>query len=377
MKDVLGIIYTTKEDVAMGKLTEMRAAAALPVVGRYRMIDFMLSNMVNSGIRNIGIIVQKNYHSLMGHLGSGQEWNLHTKSDGLLVMPPFTRGNKGDYNGTLGALQSNLEFLSTNIDQEYVLLTSGYGAFTTTYNAMLKQHKETNADVTVMYINDYKDDIPLDKNTTPHTYFDVGEDGTIRDIQIGASDPGYRGFSMSVMIFNRERLIRLLDYARSHNMREMHQDLLKYCIESNQHKVMGFEYKDYYRCVECIAGYFQFNMDMLDSDLRRVMFKNFVYTRVQDEVPVKYGDHAVCQNSLVADGCIIEGTVINSIIGRGVRIYPGAVVKNSVIMQQCRIYEGVELNYVILDKLVAVRGHNLSGVKELPYVAPKGARFLD
>ena len=372
MKDVMGIIYTTKDDIAMRELTAARPVASLPVVGRYRMIDFMLSNMVNSGIKKVGIIVQKNYQSLMNHLGGGQEWNLHTKTDGLCILPPFQSArNVGTYDGTLDALRSNIDYLRQS-KQEYIILTSSYGVFNMSYTAMLEQHERTHAEITVMYTRSYKETNVSSAMMNGHTYFDVAEDGSIRDLEIGPNAPNYPNFSMSVMIIKRTLLIHLLDSATAHGMHDVHKDLLNFCLKAKR-KIMGFEFTGYYRCIESIQSYYQFNMDMLKFDERREMFGvRPVYTKVRDEVPAKYGENAVCENALVADGCIIEGTVIGSVISRGVRIGRGAIVKNCVLMQGCYIQEGVELENVILDKDVTVRKGRLIGQSAYPIVIEKG-----
>ena len=372
MKSVMGIIYTTKDDIAMRELTATRAVAALPVAGRYRIIDFMLSNMVNSGIKNVGVIVQKNYHSLMDHLGSGQEWDLHTKTDGLFILPPYqTHDNVGNYEGTLDALRSNMGYLRRST-QEYVILTSGYGVFSTNYDGLRKQHEETGADITIMYTRNYSDIAFRNTTSSTHAYFNLDEGGAIKGIEIGANVPNSPNFSMSVMIVKRTLLIRLVDQTVARGMRDMHHDLLNYCLANNM-LLMGYEFKGYYRCVESISSYYGFNMDMLDYEFRQEMFgRRPVYTKVRDEVPAKYGDNAVCQNSLVADGCIIEGTVIGSVISRGVRIRKGAVVKNSIIMQECDIYENVEVEHVIFDKLVTIRDGKLIGQKNYPILIAKG-----
>lgn len=373
MKSVMGIIYTTKDDIAMRELTASRAVAALPVAGRYRMIDFMLSNMVNSGIKNIGVIVQKNYHSLMDHLGSGQEWDLHTKTDGLFILPPFqTSKNVGTYDGTLDALRSNLDYLRRS-KQEYAILTSSYGVFSMTYDDMLAEHLESGADISVMYTRNYKESTVPTSAMSGHTYFDVDEQGFVKELEIGPNVPNFPNFSMSVMLLKRTLLIHLVDQAVAHGMHDVHKDLLGFYVRAGTLKLKAHEFKGYYRCVESISSYYQFNMDMLNFDKRREMFGiKPVYTKVRDEVPAKYGVGAVIENSLVADGCIIEGTVINSVVSRGVRIRRGAVVKDSVIMQECDIKELVEVENVILDKLVTLRGGKLIGQRSYPIVIGKG-----
>ncbi len=373
MKNVMGIIYTTKDDIAMRELSTTRAVAALPVVGRYRMIDFMLSNMVNSGIKNVGVIVQKNYHSLMDHLGSGREWDLHTKTDGLFILPPFqTRENVGHYDGTLDAIRSNLGYLRRS-KQEYVIMTSSYGVFNATYDDFVRQHIDTGADISCMYTRNYTETNVSSSMMNGHTYFNVGEDGFIKELEIGPNVPNYPNFSMNVILMKRTLLIHLVDQAVAHGMHDVHRDLLNYYVRTQSLRIKGYEFKGYYRCVESIPSYYRFNMDMLSYPVRQEMFGiRPVYTKVRDEVPAKYAEDAICQNSLVADGCIIEGTVINSVLFRGVRVRRGAVVRNSVIMQECDIQENVEVDNVIFDKMVTIRAGKLIGQKAYPIVIGKG-----
>ena len=374
MKDVMGMIYTTKDDVTLRQLTAARPVASLPVVGRYRLIDFMLSNMVNSGIRKVGIIVQKNYQSLMNHLGSGQEWDLHTKTDGLCILPPFQSSrNLGTYEGTLDALRSNIDYLRQS-NQTYVILSSSYGAFNMSFNAMREQHERTGADITVMYTKRYHETYSGTDVRQAHTYFNVDDEGKVIGLEIGPNVPTYPNFSMSVMLIKRTLLIYLLDNAAAHGMHDVHKDLLNYCLSDTKYnRIMAYEYKGYYRCIESIQSYFQFNMDMLNFEMRREMFGvKPVYTKVRDEVPAKYGSNAVCENSLVADGCVIDGTVINSVIGRGVHIERGAVVKNAIVMQACNIMPDVCIEHAILDKDVTVRKGQLIGQPVYPVVVEKG-----
>ncbi|MDL2206278.1 glucose-1-phosphate adenylyltransferase subunit GlgD [Eubacteriales bacterium OttesenSCG-928-N13] len=373
MKNVMGLIYTTKNDITMRELTSTRAVAALPVVGRYRMIDFMLSNMVNSGIRNVGVIVQKNYHSLMDHLGSGQEWDLHTKTDGLSILPPFqTREDVGNYEGTLDALRSNIGYLR-RAKQEYVILTGSYGVFSATYDDFVTQHIESSADISVMYSKSYSESRIFSSMAGNHAYFKLDDDGSVMDIEIGPNVPTYPNFSMTVLLMKRTLLMHLVDQAVAHGMHDIHKDLLSYYVKNKLLKVKGFEYEGYHRCIESISSYYRFNMDMLDYNTRQEVFGlHPIYTKVRDEVPANYLRGAVANNSLVADGCIIEGTVINSVLFRGVRVRRGAVVKNSVIMQECDIQDGVEVDNVIFDKAVTIRSGKLVGQAAYPIVIGKG-----
>lgn len=373
MKNVMGVIYTTKDDIVMRELTNHRAIAALPIVGRYRMIDFMLSNMVNSGIRNIGVIVQKNYHSLMDHLGSGQEWDLHTKTDGLFILPPYqSHENVGHYEGTLDALRSNIGYLRRS-KQEYVVLTGCYGVFSTTFDDMKRQHEQTGADITVMYTRSYGESRVSSTVAGSHTYFRLDDDGRVLELEIGPNVPNHPNFSMTVMFMKRTLLVHLVDQAVAHGMHDIHRDLLNHNVRNNHLSIYGYEFKGYHRNIESISSYFRLNMDMLDYAKRQEMFGvHPVFTKVRDEVPAKYVEGASCSNSLVADGCIIEGTVINSVLFRGVRVRRGAVVRNSVIMQECDIQENVEVDNVIFDKDVTIRSGKLIGQSAYPIVIGKG-----
>ena len=373
MKDVMGIIYTTKDDITMRELTATRAVAALPVVGRYRMIDFMLSNMVNSGIRNVGVIMQKNYHSLMDHLGSGKEWDLHTRNDGLFILPPFqTRENVGTYDGTLDALRSNIGYLRRS-KQEYAIVTGSYFVFSTTFDDMLAAHMESGADITVMYTKAGPDERLATALLGGHAYLNVDAEGNLLDLEVGPNVPNYPNLSMNVVLMKRTLLVHLVDQAVAHGMHSLHRDLLSYYVRNRLLKIKGYEFKGYQRRIDSIPSYYQFNMDMLDENIRQEIFgKHPVYTKVRDEVPAKYAVGAVASNSLVADGCIIEGTVIGSVLFRGVRVRRGAVVRNSVVMQESDIQEDVEVENVILDKTVTIRSGKLIGQRAYPIVIGKG-----
>lgn len=371
MKDVMGVIYTTKDDIALRELTASRAVAALPVAGRYRIIDFVLSSMVNSGIKNVGVIMQRNYHSLMDHLGAGKEWDLHTKRDGLFILPPFqTRESTGTYSGTIESLRSNISYLRRS-SQEYVILTSTYSVFNTTFNDMVDEHIQTGADVTMMYTRHAPEGRISTSTVSQHSYLKVDDKGNVLDIELGPEEPSYPNFDMSVILMSRKLLLHLVDQASARNISSMHHMLMNY-LNHGVLKIRGYEYKGYHKRVESIPSFYSFNMDMLDVSTRQHFFGDHpVYTKVRDEVPAKYGPQGKAINSLVADGCIIEGTVENSVLSRGVRVRRGAVVRNSIIMQECDVQENVELENVIFDKGVTIRAGKLIGQNQYPIVIGK------
>ena len=374
MKDVMGLIYTSKNETSLRELTASRAVAALPVAGRYRMIDFMLSNMVNSGIRNVGVIMQKNYHSLMDHLGSGKEWDLHTRNDGLFILPPFlTRDNVGSYRGILDALHSNLTYLRRST-QEYVVLTNSHTVLNTTFDDLIEFHDQARADITLVYSHKKPEEIDETITLSPrHVYFSVGEDGVLTDMEIGPTHPRTQNFYMDIMLLRRDLLLRIIDQAFAEGITDINREILQRSVQGGPLRICGYEYKGYNRRVETINSYHGMNMDLLNSDIRHALFDlHPVYTKVHDEVPARYMEGAHAVNSLVADGCVIEGTVENSVLFRGVRVGKGAHIKNSILMQGDTIEAGVEIEHVILDKDVTVlAGGRLIAPKLYPIVVGK------
>ncbi len=374
MRQVMGVIYTTKDDLSLRELTSQRAVAALPVAGRYRMVDFVLSSMVNSGVRNVGIITQRNYHSLMDHLGSGKEWDLHTRNNGLHILPPFmNRENDGEYDGMLDALRSNVDYLRRS-KQEYVILIGSHTAFNTTFNKMFEQHIQTGADITCMYTRNNMNQEFTASSKQDHVYCNVAEDGRITDMEVDPNAPTCECYCMDCVIVKRTLLMHLTDQAFSHGQHDLFRDIIRPSIDSGMMKIYGYEFNGYQRRVETVKGFYKLNMEMLDYSIRKeLLASNPVYTKVRDEVPAKYAETAVVKNSLIADGCIIEGTVENSILFRGVRVDKGAVIRNSIIMQDSVIEEGVTVDNVIFDKEVTIRKFGtLIGHEQYPVVIGKG-----
>jgi len=370
----MGIIYTGKDNLTLRELTSQRSVAALPVAARYRIVDFLLSSMVNSGIRNVGIITQKNYHSLMDHLGSGKEWDLHTRNNGLFILPPFlTQENGGEYRGPLDALRYNFDYLRRS-KQELVVLTNSNSVFNTNFQDLIEYHEKSGADITLMYgragaaTKDFGS-----SRSYQHTYVDVDETGTVVDMEINPNAASYDRVSMDVIVIKRTLLIHLADRAYAQGHTDLNRDLLRGIVKSGELVVKGYEFTGYWRRIETIKGYFNFSMDLLDGSVRKELFGAYpVYTKTRDDVPALYLDGAQVKNSLIADGCVISGTVENSIIFRGVRVRKGAVVRNCIIMQDSDIEDNVELENVILDKAVTVRSNGrLIGEKQYPIVIGK------
>ena len=372
--DVMGIVYTSKDDLNLRELTSQRAVAAIPVAGRYRLIDFTLSNMVNSGIHNVGIIAQKNYSSLMDHLGSGKDWDLHTRNNGLFILPPFmTRYNSGEYNGLLDALRSNFDYLRRS-KQDFVILTDSDYIMTTSFEPMIDQHIKSRADITMMYKKVTPEITEFSSSSkNNHVYMDLDHDKNVANLEINPNAASFGNFFLSVMMVKRTLLIYLVDQALSRGSHDLYADVLLPAIQAGSLKIMGYEEKSYYRRVETIRGYFNLSLDLLKPEVRQSLFgANPVFTKTRDSIPTIYRAGAKVTNSLVADGCVIDGEVENCVLFRGVTVAKGAKLKNCVIMQDGYIEEDVELENVIFDKAVTIRSHSrLVGPGQYPIVIGK------
>lgn len=369
MKNVMGIIYTGEKDSFLRELTLMRAIAALPVAGRYRVIDFLVSGLVGSGVKNVGVIMQKNYHSLMDHLGSGKEWDLHGKNDGLYILPPFlTRENVGVYNGSLDALHSNFGYIRRS-KQEYVLLLNSLIVFNPNFTDMLEAHLRGSADVSILYTKN-----PDMRRPEYGTYLDIGADGIVTDVEIDPTRPRYENTCMDAFLLRKDLLMDLLDRGAAHGYHDLVRDVIQRMIRDAGLRVAGYEYTDVCYRIDSVQSYFKFNLDVINPGVRHALFPEDrpVYTKVRDEPPARYLENARVIDSLVADGCIVDGTVEHSVLFRGVKIAKGATVKNCVIMQDSLIEEGVRIENCILDKQAVIKKDGkLIGPSSYPIVISK------
>ena len=369
MNNMMGLIYTTAYD-SLDKLTTLRGTAAVPVCARYRVIDFMLSSLASSGARNIGVIMQKNYHSLMEHLGSGKEWDLHGKHQGLAILPPFlTHDNVGVYGGFMDAIKSNLTYLR-QCRERYVMITETGMLYTARYDDMLKQHIKTGADVTLMYT----DDRGVVRTGNSGRYLDVDENGRVKDIEVEPSLAHYPNTFMEAFIIRRELLIDLVDRALSRAQYHFVRDVLISALRDGSLKIYGWRNPGKVWKLDTVQAYYNCSMDLLNPETRKELFGTDrpVWGKQRDDMPTRYAPGAVVKNSLLADGCVIEGTVENSIIFRGVHVHKGAVIKNAIIMQDGYIMSNTHLECCILDKGVIVReGTKLIAPATYPNVVGK------
>ncbi|MFG6383216.1 MAG: glucose-1-phosphate adenylyltransferase subunit GlgD [Lachnospiraceae bacterium] len=371
--NALGIIFPNAYDELVSELTSERLMASIPFAGRYRMIDFVLSSMVNCGIDNITVLVRENYFSLLDHLGSGREWDLSRKNGGLNIFPPYAQKNMGVYNGRVGMLASIIGFLKAQ-KEKYVIMSDTNIAFNFDFKALLDTHIASEADVTIAYT---KEELPEsiiqaeELNKGMYYTLDV-EDTRITKIHINSQETGVQNFSMNVYVIEREVLIKLINEAYMGGSIYFERDILMPQLDTL--KVNGYEYKDYIARIGSLKGYFDENMRLLDdANLEALFGRNPIYTKIRDDNPTRYMKGASAKNVMVADGCVIEGEVENCVLFRGVKIGKGAKVKNSILMQDTVIEKGVEAEYIITDKKVTVsEGKELKGTDTFPvFVAKK------
>ena len=373
MENAFGLIYTGDASMELRELTFSRSVAAVPFGGRYRSIDFMLSNLVNTGIYNVGVIAQRNYHSLMDHLESGKEWDLHRKRDGLFILPPFvTHDNTGVYKGTVDAIRSCMGYIRRS-SQRYVVLTGSHTVYNTTFTKMIDEHIASGADITVLYSRE-ADCPPGEQYDDLRMKFD--DEGRVTDLAINPRE-GYSPFaSCDAFVMEKSLLEYLVEDAYAHARYDFTNDILVRNVKNIN--IRGFEYKGYVARLTSIKSYYRHNMALLDKAVTKDLFSHEhpIYTKVKDEFPASYVDEGRAFNSIVADGCVIEGTVENSILFRGVKVKKGAVVKNSIIMQAVEIGENASLSCVILDKGVTVgEDITISGHNSYPVVFRKGSKL--
>ncbi len=366
----IGVIFSNMHEENVPELVRRRTMASIPYGGRYRIIDFVLSNMVNSGITTVGLVASNNYRSLIDHIGSGKDWDLARKDGGVILLPPFSEKNDKMYSTRLEALSTLTGFLSRR-KEKYVVLTDCDGVAKIDFDDILEQHEAKNADITMVthygkvgnrqnfYTASCNDEGRIiELKHTPHL-----EDGEKANIYI------------NVMVVNREFLLTLVEDAIAHGATSFAGDILVKQI--NSLKIFAYDFQGYYAGIDSMAAYYKHNMELLEKEVRDELFgERNIYTKVRDSAPSKYGENAVVSNSLISDGCVIEGVVENSILFRGVKVAKGAVVKNSIIMQDNFIGENTSLNCVITDKNVVINDRKtLSGCSTIPYFIQKGTRI--
>ena len=371
--EALGIIFPNSYDSLVPELVTERLMASIPFASRYRMCDFMISSMVHCGIDNISILVRKNYHSLMDHLGSGREWDLTRKNGGLNIVPPYAQKQVKVYEGRIEALESIRGYLKKQTEK-YVIMTDSNIAVNFDFNDLLHAHIESGADATVVY---RKQEIPkpLIKQSTEalDLYYALGVNGDhVSKIYINPTEKGEMDCCLNIYVVERELLIRMIDDAFVHGYTSFVRDILERQIEHLD--VRGYCYDGYVAEIHDMKSYFEENMKLLEEENLNALFSgNQIYTKIRDDNPTRYINGSKAKNVMVADGCVIEGEVENSILFRGVHIGKGAKVKNCVLMQDTVVEDNASVEYVITDKDVTItEGKSLTGNDSFQVFVAKG-----
>lgn len=369
--DMLGVIFSENPEASMGELTSLRSLAAVPVGGRYRVIDFMLSNMVNSGIIKVGITTPVNYQSLTDHLGTGKAWDMDRKDDGLYILPPKETGESTvDVLGGIDTLNGIMPFLSKS-NQEYILVTDCNTICNIDFDKVFDAHIKSEADFTLVYT---KVGEIGEKDIKRHILLDIDENNVVNDLHIYPSKQVSNNSYMHMFITKRETLMNLVEYASTHGKHQISKDIFLPAIDSMV--INAYEYDGYLTKIDSIQSYYSFNLSLLNKEVRDELFgldtDNPIFTKIKDSVPTKYGKTAEVENAFIADGCKIEGTVKNSVLFRGVRVAKGAVVENSILMQDSEVMDNCLAENVIFDKGVILRsGKKLVGQDTYPMVIGK------
>lgn len=369
MGNVLGLVFANMHDTTLGDMTKNRTMGSVMFGGRYRLIDFPLSNMVNSGISEVGVITKSNYQSLLDHLGSAREWDLARKKGGLYILPPFGNVESTLYRGRIEALYGAMSFIKHS-RAKYVILSDCDVVTNIDYKPIVAAHIESGADITaVAHTGVYSSE---DIKTS--TVFNVDADKNVTSVLINPDISGTCTTSLNVFVMSMDFLIETVNDAMARGNVSFERNILQ--EKCRELKIKIYEYDNYFSKLNSPESYFKSNMALLEPDNARKLFvpKRSIYTKVSDNAPVKYDLDSKVSNSLIADGCIIEGEVENSVLFRGVKVGKGAKVKNCILMQGTVVGDNAELNYLITDKNVSIcENHILTSSPQYPMYVGKGA----
>ena len=368
MASTVGVIFTSINDESVPELTKVRSKGSIPYGGRYRIVDFVLSNMVNSGITTVGMLTKNNYQSLMDHLGSGKEWDLARKDGGLILLPPYSDESEILYKNRLEAMKGATAFLK-KAKQDFVVLADSDAVYKLDYSKVIEAHAAHNADITMVYHEHECSDVPS------YMMFETDKNDKITAVDVNVAGSGVKKHYVNVFVARTSYLLQLLQTAVARSLTSFSKDIIIPAIGGG--KIYGYKLEGYYANINSLQSFYKANMDLLDKDIRREIFgARDVYTKVNDAPPAKITDTAKVSNSLVHDGCLIEGTVENCILFRNVKVGKGAHLKNCIIMSENVIGDNCNLSYVVSDKDSSIRsGITLAGCEQAPYFINKGSRI--
>ncbi len=365
---LMGIIFAN--DGTASVLTEKRTMASLPFGGRYRQVDFALSNLACAGIHRIGIVTRHSYQSLMNHVGSGEEWGLEMEEGGLEYLTPYSSSKVSDYRGKLESLSAAMTYLQYGSDDELVVMIDSAILSNIDLTKVIKNHIASGKDITVVT----KAGIANGKKVVDLAV-KLDKKGQIADMVVDYAAPAGYETSMDIFVLNKGWLIRQVKEHIAHNLYHMDRDLVMGLWQKGEATLNIYSYDGIAMFNESVEEYFQNSLSLINKEVRTDLFgrNHPVYTKVRDRVPTYYGEDCSIENCSVADGCMLGGNVKNSILFRQVTVAPTAQVADSVIMNDCVIGEGSELRYVILDKDVVIRpGAKVIGTPSNPVIIRRG-----
>ncbi len=369
----IGIILAGGNSNRMGELSAKRAIAAMPVTGSFRAIDFSLSNMTNSNIQKVAVFTQYNSRSLNEHLNSSKWWDFGRKQGGLFVFTPtITATNSYWYTGTADALYQNINFLKSS-HEPYVVIASGDGVYKLDYNKVLEEHIRKGADITVVC----KDIDPGEDDISRFGIVKTDADMQIMDFEEKPLVAQTSTASIGVYVIRRRQLIELLESCAKEGRSDFVKDILvRY---KNVKKIYAYKMESYWRNIGTIDSYFKTNMDFLDSNIRDYFFRQYpdIYSKVDDLPPAKYNGYAVVNNSLVSSGCIINGTVENSVLFKKVYVGNNCVIKNSVILNDVHIGDNSYIENCIVESRDTLRANTIHTAEpgQIKVVVEKNFRY--
>ena len=362
---ILGLIFANSNEKNLPDLTAYRTTGSVPFGGKYRLIDFPLSNMSNSGVNNVGIVTNSNFQSLMDHVGSGAAWDLARRRSGLSILPPYGGHSFANIVETIFNLHGYIE----HGDEEYVLISPSDCVHNMDYSKVLRFAEQNASDITFVYV---KRAVKVITDNF-RCILGIDSDGKVGKIMASPVSDDVCNLNIGVILIKKAVLMGLVRQAMSESKYSFVRDVLQPALE--RYRVYAYELTGYCEIIGSVKEYYDANMKLMDRDTRYRLFdyRRPIYTKVRDDAPSRYGLDSHVKGSLIAQGCVINGTVENSIISKGVYIGYGAVIKDCIIMQDSVIGDDAELANIVIDKDVTVsRGAKLQGSPSYPmYIAKK------
>lgn len=376
MATASGIIFSNIHDKNIPELTRKRTMASIPFGCKYRLIDFALSNMVNSGINNVSVITHYNYQSLIDHIGSGKDWDLARRSGGIKILTPyitsFANASNALYNSRLEALMS-INYSLSHFTSDVIVFADCDVICNIDLNDMINDHIKNGADLTFAVKRVELTESEASKNVILESDADGRLIEQIAFPKRGIS--GSRDIHLNIFVASTRYIQSVVNDAIAHGYKSFNRDVIAPNIKNCNFRT--YRYNEYFASLTSLGSFYAYNMELLSSpEIRDGLFAQKhrpIYTKVRNSAPTKYGDSCSVKNSLIADGCIIDGCVENSILFRGVKIGRNTTVKNSILFQDTVTGENVFLNCVIADKNTVIRDDRiLSGHETLPFFIEKG-----